>query len=192
MDTPRSRQATLLSRARDRHSTVLTPLGEGKPRGSFPLWELVQDELPANAPTLPATHVLAVTWSDGAHTLEAVNLVAWSPDPSQGRHPEPVDLSKLVSRDAHGPRAILEAVALVVHFDLAAVLHYAKPGKAPSARRVIGAKLGLGRQVLVVHDLDRSAARSFSLDRVTGVELMDAGAAPVWVESSYALEPRDQ
>lgn len=97
-----------------------------------------------------------------------------------------VNLRARVTAEEHGPRAVLEALALCVRFDLGADVWRRAFGGA-ERRRTRALKLGLRRQLLHVNDLDRNAARSFHLGDVIGVELHRDEEVPRWTGSDYEL-----
>lgn len=175
---------TLLEAATARRSLILVPPKADRV-GALALWPTTQAELVASLGGLPPRQVLAITWASrtiGAQ-LQVVDCDRWTElrVGTPAKVP-PVDLSRRIELRTDGPRAVLEAVALAVRFDLSEVriAYVRNPGEPAEERRLARIRLRLPG-LLVVHDLDRDAPRSFRLDRITRLELEDRSAAPRWV-----------
>jgi len=197
--TPADLRRFLDVRALARLTTILLPPPElGRALqvghlGALILWPLEAVHLVKGA-TLEPFARLAVTWS-GAHglgyRLDAV-AGAWAVAERQGQ-PQAVpvlELAKLTTAELHGRRAVLEAVAVAVRFQLEATA-WRLTGTGPEPRRVRACKLDTARQLLVAEDLDRQAPRAFKLADLVGLELAGGHPAPAWLEGvGYSVDRR--
>lgn len=140
--------------------------------GVLPLWRLTDAHL-VKGHQAPRDAWLAVVWSplvEGfAYYLQAVTLTWRRAEVGTGLEVPALNMGQRITAHADGPRAVLEAVAVVVAHQLEAEVWRRKDG-APERRRVKAVKLNLARQVLVAHDLDRDAARSFRLEDLVAVQ----------------------
>lgn len=178
--------------ARTRTTLIVKPSAEdgdtiGNPArvGALVLGRLDPAHL-ARGEACPDHAWLAVAWA-GWFRLQVIRS-AWPNLPDQGRPLEvpALDLRQRITADEHGPRAVLEALALVVRFGCDADV-WRRTATGNERRRIRAAKLGLRRQILTVHDLDRDAARSFHLADLVAVELHPDAPLPVWGGEGYQV-----
>lgn len=167
----------LLAAARDRRPVVLRQLtpSPGLTLGAFPLWA-----------TEGGRHVVAITWATNgdaaAYRLVHLDAPTWTvrevgePVPAIDFEAGPVDMKA-------GPRAVVEALALLERFGLEAELGYRKPNEAPRPRRVRRVVCRDNR--VVCEDTAATDARSFLFERTSWVVLPPDQAAPRWNGAEY-------
>ena len=144
----------------------------------------------AYSPTVPMRFLVVdeandVVFDDGEH-LEAVPLPWWAVKghPHHGlarQHNEAAraDVVRIPST-LTGQTAFFEAVAGAACLGLTMSFGYCKPGKAEQTRRVVARWVG-GKDGLLLggDDLDRGATRTFRIDRISALEILEE-RLPVW------------
>jgi len=178
MPIPATTAQRLLAACRDRTPMVLfaPPPNKGVPMGVFPLWA-----------SEGGRHVVAVSWAASGdcatYRLNHLDPSAWdvrevgAPVPPIDFEAGPVDLTR------EGPRAVIEALALLERFGLEAELGYRKPNEAPRPRRVRRVVCRDNR--VVCEDTGATDARSFLYERTGWVLLPPEQVAPRWNGAEY-------
>lgn len=169
----------LLAACRERTPLVLTPSAQGlarDPVGAFPLWA-----------SEGGRHVVAVTWatSGDTATYRLQHLLAEGYEVREvGAKVAPVDFEAgPVDVAREGPRAVVEALALVERFNLEAELGYHKQGEPTRPRKVRRVVCRDNR--VVCEDTGAADARSFLFERTRWVALPENQVAPRWNGAEY-------
>lgn len=167
----------LLAAARQRKPVVLTMISPtpGTKLGAFPLWA-----------TEGGRHVVAVTWPTSgdspAYRLTSLDACAWTIT-EVGEPVPPLDFEAPVDLANAGPRAVIEALALLERFGLEAELGYRKQGEAPRPRRVRRVVCRDNR--VVCEDTGAADARSFLYASTAWVVLPPSVPRPTWNGTEY-------
>lgn len=182
--------------ALERRTKIGTRPDSTAPEGLVFLWPLTADHLVKGKEGLaaPPGAWLGVTWTRQGYRLDAIGA-GWTLAPADGRWIEVphVDLAERITASLQGTRAVLEAVALAVRFDLEVLMQRDLGGGNLQWRRLRAMKLNPDAQVLVAHDLERDAPRSFKLSDILAVEstaLAEDGPRWTWDRGYIMSEPR--
>lgn len=177
MPIPAPTAQRLIAACRERTPLVLTPTAsKGAAVGAFPLWA-----------SEGGRHVVAITWATSGdatgYRLHHLDPAAWDVR-EVGAAVPPIDLEAgPVDLTRDGPRAVIEALALLERFDLEAELGYRKPNEQPRPRRVRRVVCRDNR--VVCEDTSAADARSFLFERTGWVMLPHEQAAPTWNGAEY-------